>query len=246
MCNILFFIVFPFIYYLIAVCKDTYIFLFRDWFANLRHNFRIFANYSRRYKDMDFNLTNCTLCARQCHTDRSKHKGFCATDSSCHVASICVHKGEEPFLSGEKGVCNVFFPHCNLACIFCQNKDISSSSYNMEDCSYKSLSEVIDRIEKVLDTTENVLGFVSPSHYAHLIPPIVDTLHHHGYRPTVVYNTNCYDNEETTAEQCASYYETQGFVRFRDIPSRVAKYDFLTVDTFPTRRWRNGELSPRW
>ncbi|MBO7227833.1 MAG: hypothetical protein J6V33_09645 [Bacteroidales bacterium] len=146
---------------------------------------------------MDFNLTNCTLCARQCHTDRSKHKGFCATDSSCHVASICVHKGEEPFLSGEKGVCNVFFPHCNLACIFCQNKDISSSSYNMEDCSYKSLSEVIDRIEKVLDTTENVLGFVSPSHYAHLIPPIVDTLHHHGYRPTVVYNTNCYDNVET-------------------------------------------------
>ena len=67
----------------------------------------------------------------------------------------------------------------------------------MEDCSYKSLSEVIDRIEKVLDTTENVLGFVSPSHYAHLIPPIVDTLHNHGYRPTVVYNTNCYDNVET-------------------------------------------------
>ncbi|MBR2922717.1 MAG: hypothetical protein IKC10_05295 [Alphaproteobacteria bacterium] len=60
---------------------------------------------------------------------------------------------------------------------------------------------------------------------------------------TVVY---CYDNEQTTAEQCASYYETQGYTRFRDIPSRTAKYDFLTVDTYPTRRWRNGELSPRW
>lgn len=60
---------------------------------------------------------------------------------------------------------------------------------------------------------------------------------------TIVY---CYDNDDYTAEQCASYYETQGYTRFRDIPSRVAKYDFLTVDTYPTRRWRNGELSPRW
>ena len=60
---------------------------------------------------------------------------------------------------------------------------------------------------------------------------------------TVVY---CYDNEEATAEQCATYYETQGYTRFRNIPARTAKYDFLTVDTYPTRRWRNGELSPRW
>ena len=60
---------------------------------------------------------------------------------------------------------------------------------------------------------------------------------------TVVY---CYDNDEYSAEECASYYETQGYTRFRDIPSRSAKYDFLTVDTYPTRRWRTGEYSPRW
>lgn len=60
---------------------------------------------------------------------------------------------------------------------------------------------------------------------------------------TIVY---CYDSDNTTAEQCATYYEKQGYTRFSDIPSRSAKYDFLTVDTYPTRRWRNGELSPRW
>ena len=60
---------------------------------------------------------------------------------------------------------------------------------------------------------------------------------------TVIY---CYNGSDKTAEQCASYYETQGYTRFRDIPSRAAKYDFLTVDTYPTRRWRNGELFPRW
>lgn len=60
---------------------------------------------------------------------------------------------------------------------------------------------------------------------------------------TIVY---CYNNQNYTAEQCASYYEAQGYTRFRNIPSRAAKYDTLTVDTYPTRRWRNGEITPRW
>lgn len=60
---------------------------------------------------------------------------------------------------------------------------------------------------------------------------------------TVVY---CYNNNNTSAEECASYYETKGYTRFNNIPSRTAKYDFLTVDNYPSRRWRSGELSPRW
>ena len=60
---------------------------------------------------------------------------------------------------------------------------------------------------------------------------------------TIVY---CYNNDEHSAEDCASYYETQGYVRFQNIPTRTAKYDFLTVDTYPTRRWRSGETFPRW
>ena len=60
---------------------------------------------------------------------------------------------------------------------------------------------------------------------------------------TVVY---CYNGTTQSAEQCATYYESKGYTRFRDIPTRTAKYDFLTVDTYPTRRWRNGDFSPRW
>ena len=57
---------------------------------------------------------------------------------------------------------------------------------------------------------------------------------------------HCYGNSKYSAEECAKYFETQGYTRMRDIPSKSAKYDFLTVDTYPTRRWRNGELTPRW
>ncbi len=60
---------------------------------------------------------------------------------------------------------------------------------------------------------------------------------------TVVY---CYTNSHYTAEECATYFENQGYVRLRDIPQKPASYDFLTVDTYPTRRWRAGELTPRW
>ena len=60
---------------------------------------------------------------------------------------------------------------------------------------------------------------------------------------TIVY---CKADSFQAAEQCADYYESQGYVRMTDIPKKTAKYDFLTVDTYPTRRWRNGEVTPRW
>ena len=56
----------------------------------------------------------------------------------------------------------------------------------------------------------------------------------------------CYDNPKHSAEECATYYETIGFTKIKDLPTKSARYDFLTVDTFPTRRWRNGEITPRW
>ncbi|MDD7313655.1 MAG: hypothetical protein PUH03_04820 [bacterium] len=60
---------------------------------------------------------------------------------------------------------------------------------------------------------------------------------------TVVY---CYGNPDYSAEDCAAYYESKGFTRLGDIPTKPARFDALTVDTFPTRRWRDGELTPRW
>lgn len=142
-----------------------------------------------------FDLKNCRLCARGCGVDRYQTSGFCHCSPIPMVATVCVHKGEEPVLSGSKGVCNVFFAHCNLQCIFCQNIDISQNNANIR-CHYTALEQVVDRIKEVLQTSENVLGFVSPSHYAHLIPQIVDMLHSQGLNPKVVYNTNAYDSVE--------------------------------------------------
>lgn len=141
-------------------------------------------------------LQNCNLCPRQCGADREHGKtGFCNCAEQPVVSSICMHKGEEPVLCGEKGVCNVFFAHCNMQCCFCQNIDISRN--NSDVCRYNTLESVVQRIAEVLAETENMLGFVSPSHQAHCIPQILDRLHRMGLHPTTIYNTNAYDTVET-------------------------------------------------
>ena len=101
-------------------------------------------------------------------------------------------------LCGEKGVCNLFFAHCNMQCVYCQNFDISRNDTTL--CRYSAVSDIADRIAEVLATTENALGFVSPSHQAHCIPTILDELHRRGLRPTTIYNTNAYDSVDTLRE----------------------------------------------
>lgn len=141
-------------------------------------------------------LNNCKLCPRQCGADRDAGKtGFCNSTTLPAVSSICAHKGEEPVLCGDKGVCNLFFAHCNMQCVYCQNFDISRNNTTL--CRYNTISAIADRIAEVLATTENVLGFVSPSHQTHCIPTILDELHRRGLYPTTIYNTNAYDSVET-------------------------------------------------
>ncbi len=56
----------------------------------------------------------------------------------------------------------------------------------------------------------------------------------------------CYRAEDVSAEACAKIFESKGYVRLRNIPYKTADYDFLKTDTYPTRRWRGSEDTPRW
>lgn len=136
------------------------------------------------------------LCPHKCGVNRFENTGFCGTPSQPVVSSIYLHKGEEPLLSGSKGVCNVFFAHCNLQCVYCQNHQISrNNKYNQSWI--KSVDDVVDIIIPYLDEGIRMLGFVSPSHQVSQMVDIIDSLRHKGYAPTVIYNTNCYDSVDT-------------------------------------------------
>ena len=79
-------------------------------------------------------LAECRVCPRNCGVNRiAGELGYCKTNANFNISSICVHKGEEPAIGGEIGVCNIFFSHCNLQCIYCQNHQISCNNFESKN-----------------------------------------------------------------------------------------------------------------
>lgn len=142
-------------------------------------------------------LENCTLCPRECGVNRlNGGKGYCNVDAGLNIASICIHNGEEPVISGEKGICNIFFAGCNLRCSYCQNWEISRPCLNTDNIRME-LPVVLDRIEEILSTGITAVGFVSPSHVVPQMKAIIRGLSLRGIKPITIYNTNSYDKVET-------------------------------------------------
>jgi putative pyruvate formate lyase activating enzyme len=137
---------------------------------------------------------HCMLCPRACGVNRNAgHLGYCGSDAGYHIGSVCIHRGEEPPVSGPRGICNVFFTRCNLQCIYCQNYQISRRKGKVENFRY-TLEEVIEDIMAILDRGIESVGFVSPTHFTPHVKAIISGLHKKGYTPITVYNSNGYDS----------------------------------------------------
>jgi len=71
-------------------------------------------------------LRRCQLCPRRCKVNRlDGETDKCRTAAQAVVSSYGPHFGEESPLVGSHGSGTIFFTHCNLRCIFCQNYNIS-------------------------------------------------------------------------------------------------------------------------
>ena len=139
-------------------------------------------------------FSDCALCPRQCHADRNSGElGYCRSDAGFHISSICRHIGEEPAISGKQGICNIFFSHCNLQCIYCQNHQISCNN-GFPPGELTDFSKIMDSIISLLDKGCEAVGFVSPSHFIPHVHTIINSLHDKGRHPIIVYNSNGYDS----------------------------------------------------
>lgn len=142
-------------------------------------------------------LENCTLCPRECGINRFEGgSGYCGTDAGLNIATICIHKGEEPVISGSDGICNIFFAGCNLHCLYCQNHEISQCG-SVAGNAGTDPEAVLDKIVSILSGGISAIGFVSPSHVVPQVKAIIKGLNSRGYKPITVYNTNSYDKLET-------------------------------------------------
>jgi putative pyruvate formate lyase activating enzyme len=145
------------------------------------------------------NWNECLMCPRKCRVNRTNTKsanGYCACGDKLTIASICIHKGEEPVISGATGICNVFFAHCNLQCVYCQNYQISNNSIPAE--SWEMDWEVaMQTIIGFLNAGCHALGFVSPSHCIPQMLKMINELHLRNKKPIIVYNSNGYDEVDS-------------------------------------------------
>jgi putative pyruvate formate lyase activating enzyme len=139
-------------------------------------------------------LVSCELCPRRCKVNRLQdEKGFCKTGRKAWVSSYNAHFGEEAPLVGRGGSGTIFFTHCNLMCVFCQNYDISHLGMGYE-VSPEQLAKMMLELQNI--GCHNI-NFVTPSHVVaqilEALPPAIEG----GLRIPLVYNTGGYDRVET-------------------------------------------------
>ncbi len=139
-------------------------------------------------------LKSCMLCPRRCGVDRiSGEKGICNTGKLACVSSINPHFGEEDPLVGSHGSGTIFFTHCNLLCLFCQNYDISHEGRGHEVTD----SELAEMMLALQNQGCHNINFVSPSHVVPQILSAVEIAASRGLSVPLVFNTGGYDRIAT-------------------------------------------------
>ena len=137
-------------------------------------------------------MSLCNACPRNCNVDRQTAVGFCGANENIKVAKAYLHEWEEPFISGQKGSGTVFFSHCNLKCVFCQNYKISAQGFGK----YVSQDELYAIFKNLEKQGANNINLVTPSHFVSQIVPVLKKFKADSNLP-VVYNCGGYESIDT-------------------------------------------------
>ncbi|MCI8641859.1 MAG: radical SAM protein, partial [Clostridia bacterium] len=142
------------------------------------------------------NLEKCNICPRNCGIDRTKGIGYCKCNDKIKIALASIHRYEEPCISGKNGSGTVFFSHCNLNCIYCQNYEISQQGKGREI----TIGELAQIFLKQQAKEVHNINLVTPTAYAKQIKEALIIAKKEGLSIPVIYNTNGYENIETLKE----------------------------------------------
>lgn len=139
-------------------------------------------------------LSPCRLCPNDCRAERIKGEtGSCGAGSKVKVSSYHRHFGEEPQLVGRRGSGTVFFAHCNMHCVFCQNHDISQSGIGQ----YVSAARLCGMMLELQELGCHNINLVTPTPW---VPQIVEAMmlaQAGGLTIPAVYNCGGYESVET-------------------------------------------------
>ena len=139
-------------------------------------------------------LSNCTLCPRACGVDRTAgQRGYCGAGDTIRAARAALHLWEEPCISGTRGSGTVFFSHCTLGCVYCQNARISRGGAG-ERISVPRLAEIFLELQ---EKGAHNINLVTPMHYAPLIVRALECVRGKALTIPVLVNCGGYEKTET-------------------------------------------------
>jgi putative pyruvate formate lyase activating enzyme len=142
-------------------------------------------------------LRDCRACPRDCGVNRLEDKwAACKTGRYAVVGSYFPHFGEEDCLRGWNGSGTIFFSHCNLRCVFCQNYDISQAVRPSETAGHRPDEIANMALELQAGGCHNI-NFVTPEHVVPQVIEAVAVAIENGLRLPIVYNTSAYDSLES-------------------------------------------------
>ena len=138
-------------------------------------------------------LADCRLCPRDCGVNRLANAwSACKTGRHAVVSSWFPHFGEEDCLRGWNGSGTIFFGHCNLRCVFCQNYDISQDIKPRAEQGVTAREIAAMMISLQRRGCHNI-NFVTPEHVvAQIVEAVAEALAL-GLELPLVYNTSAYD-----------------------------------------------------
>ena len=139
-------------------------------------------------------LKKCKLCPRECGADRTRTRGLCGANDQIEAARASLHLWEEPPISGTNGSGTVFFSHCSLGCVFCQNRQISRRDGVGKALSTEDLAQTFLSLEK--QGAHNI-NLVTGAHYVPQIIQALSLARRSGLQIPIVYNSSGYERVET-------------------------------------------------
>lgn len=135
----------------------------------------------------------CELCPRRCR----RRPGFCGAGEGIRLFRWGPHFGEEPPITGTRGSGCVFFSHCTMKCLYCQNSPWSWCGKG-EETSLDAFVEILRHLACV-DRVEN-WNLVSPTPYLPFIREAATRLKKEGVALPFVWNSSGYERTETLEE----------------------------------------------
>lgn len=162
-------------------------------------------------------VSSCNLCPRACGANRSAGKvGVCGAGDALVVARAALHTWEEPCICFGAGSGTIFFAHCPLRCVYCQNKAIA------HDGQGRAVS-VEDLATHMLDLQQQGacnINLVTGTHYVPWIIAALEAARTEGLSLPIVWNTSGYETVETV--QMLAPYVDVWLADFKYAPADIS------------------------